>query len=63
MRQRRRHRQPRPHVAKSTFYSVGALNRGLAETNPVIGTEKNEEQSRERVLAPSELRLDVERSR
>jgi integrase len=46
----------RVRTSLSTFYGW-ALNRGLAETNPVIGTEKNEEQSRERVLAPSELRL------
>jgi integrase len=46
----------RVRTSLNTFYAW-ALNRGLAETNPVIGTEKNEEQSRERVLTPSELRL------
>jgi integrase len=40
----------------STFFSW-AIQRGHTETNPVIGTEKNKEQSRERVLTPSELRL------
>ena len=46
----------RVRTSLSTFYGW-VLNRGLAETNPVIGTEKNEEQSRERVLTPSELRI------
>ena len=46
----------RVRTSLNTFYAW-CLNRGLAETNPVIGTEKNEEQSRERVLIPSELRL------
>jgi len=46
----------RVRTSLSTFYAW-ALKRGLAESNPVIGTEKNEEQSRERVLTPSELRL------
>jgi integrase len=40
----------------STFYSW-CIQRGHADTNPVIGTGKNDEQSRERVLTPSELRL------
>jgi hypothetical protein len=34
-----------------------ALMHGLAETNPVIGTMRNKERSRERVLTPAELRL------
>ncbi|HTC04902.1 MAG TPA: site-specific integrase [Xanthobacteraceae bacterium] len=46
----------RVRTSLNTFYGW-VLNRGLAETNPVIGTEKNEEQSRERVLTPAELRL------
>jgi integrase len=40
----------------SAFFSWAMAN-GLAENNPVIGTEKNEEKSRERVLTPAELRL------
>ena len=40
----------------STFFSW-CVQRDRASANPVIGTEKNEEQSRERVLAPAELRL------
>jgi integrase len=34
-----------------------ALMHGLAENNPVIGTMRNKERSRERVLTPAELRL------
>jgi integrase len=40
----------------SAFFTW-AMARGLAETNPVIGTEKNEEKSRDRLLTPTELRL------
>jgi integrase len=40
----------------STFFSW-AVAQGLVENNPVIGTAKNEEKSRERVLTPAELRL------
>ena len=40
----------------SAFYSW-CIQRAHAELNPVIGTEKNKEQSRERVLTPAELRL------
>jgi integrase len=40
----------------STFFSW-LIQRGHAESNPVIGTQKHEEKSRERVLAPAELRL------
>jgi integrase len=40
----------------STFYSW-AIQRAHADINPVIGTEKNGEQSRDRVLTPSELCL------
>jgi integrase len=40
----------------SAFFTW-AMQRGLAESNPIIGTEKNEEKSRQRVLTPAELRL------
>jgi len=40
----------------SAFFTW-AMAHGLAENNPVIGTAKNEEKSRERVLTPAELRL------
>jgi integrase len=40
----------------STFYSW-CIQRAHAELNPVIGTEKNKEQTRDRVLTPAELRL------
>ena len=40
----------------SAFFTW-AMAHGLAENNPVIGTAKNEERSRERVLTPVELRL------
>ena len=40
----------------STFFSW-CVQRDRAPVNPVIGTEKNAETSRERVLAPAELRL------
>jgi integrase len=33
-----------------------AMEQGLAETNPVIGTAKREEKSRDRVLLPAEMR-------
>ena len=46
----------RVRTSLSTFYSW-CLQRGHADSNPVIGTEKNREQSRDRVLTPSELRL------
>jgi integrase len=46
----------RVRTSLSTFYSW-CLQRGHADANPVIGTEKNKEQSRDRVLTPSELRL------
>jgi integrase len=45
----------RTRTSLSTFFSW-AMQRGHADVNPVIGTEKNKEQSRERVLTPSELR-------
>jgi integrase len=34
-----------------------AMEQGHADTNPVIGTARNKEQSRERLLTPSELRV------
>jgi integrase len=40
----------------STFFGW-AMKQGIAEHNPVIGTERLEERSRERVLSDSELRL------
>jgi integrase len=46
----------RVRTSLSTFYSW-LIQRGHTEANPVIGTEKNKEQSRARVLAPAELRL------
>ena len=46
----------RVRTSLSTFYSW-CIQRGHAELNPVIGTEKNKEQSRARVLTPAELRL------
>ena len=46
----------RTRTSLSTFYSW-AVQRGHADANPVIGTEKNKEQSRDRVLVPGELRL------
>jgi integrase len=46
----------RTRTSLSTFYSW-AMQRSHADTNPVIGTEKNKEQSRARVLTPAELRL------
>jgi integrase len=38
-------------------FFVWAMGQGLTETNPVIGTMRNEEQCRDRVLSPGELRL------
>ncbi len=46
----------RVRTSLSTFYSW-AIQRGHAELNPVVGTARHDEQSRERVLTPSELRL------
>ena len=46
----------RVRTSLSTFYSW-CIQRAHAELNPVIGTEKNKEQTRARVLAPAELRL------
>ena len=46
----------RVRTSLSTFFAW-TVQQALAPSNPVVGTAKNEEQSRERVLAPSELRL------
>jgi integrase len=46
----------RVRASVSTFFTW-AMARGFGENNPVIGTEKNEEKSRDRVLTPAELRL------
>ena len=40
----------------NTFF-VWAMTQGLIDHNPVIGTLKNAERSRDRVLAPGELRI------
>jgi integrase len=46
----------RARATISAFFTW-AMGEGLAETNPVIGTNRSEERSRERVLDPAELRL------
>jgi len=46
----------RVRTSLSTFFAW-CIQRAHAELNPVIGTEKNKEQSRARVLTPAELRL------
>jgi integrase len=46
----------RVRTSLSTFFSW-AMEQGRADTNPVIGTTRNKEQSRDRVLTPPELRL------
>src|SRR5262245_24286349 len=45
----------RVRTTLSTFFSW-AMMHGLVESNPVIGTMRNRERSRERVLTPAELR-------
>ena len=45
----------RVRTTLSTFFSW-AMMHGLVESNPVIGTMRNRERSRERVLQPAELR-------
>lgn len=45
----------RVRTSLSTFFSWSMMH-GLVESNPVIGTARNREQSRERVLEPAELR-------
>src|SRR3974390_346921 len=54
-RRRRPHRQPGARVG--IYLLTWAMAQGLVENNPVIGTAKNEEKSRDRVLTPAELRL------
>src|SRR5262249_23288380 len=44
----------RVRTTLSTFFSWSMMH-GLVEANPVIGTMRNREHSRERVLEPSEL--------
>jgi integrase len=46
----------RVRATLSTFFSW-AMGEGLVDANPVIGTNRNEEKARERVLSPAELRL------
>jgi integrase len=46
----------RVRTSLSGFFTW-AMQQGVADINPVIGTMRNEEQSRDRVLTPSELRL------
>jgi integrase len=46
----------RVRTSLSGFFTW-AMQQGVAETNPVIGTMRNEERSRDRVLTPAELRL------
>jgi integrase len=45
----------RVRTTLSTFFSWAVMH-GLIESNPVIGTMRNRERSRERVLTPAELR-------
>jgi integrase len=46
----------RVRTSLSSFFAW-AMKQGHADTNPVIGTTRHKERSRERVLSPSELRL------
>ena len=46
----------RARATISAFFTW-AMGEGLVEANPVIGTNRSEEKSRERVLDPAELRL------
>jgi integrase len=46
----------RVRTSLSTFFAW-CMQQGLIENNPVIGTERHKEQSRDRVLAPAELRI------
>jgi integrase len=46
----------RVRATTSSFFSW-AISNGLVDHNPVTGTKRTEEKSRERVLAPDELRL------
>jgi integrase len=46
----------RTRSSLSAFYAW-CMGQGLVEANPVVGTNRNEEKARERVLPPPELRL------
>jgi integrase len=46
----------RVRASLSSFFSW-AMQQGSVDANPVIGTARHKEQSRDRVLSPSELRL------
>ncbi len=46
----------RVRTSLSSFFTW-AMEQGQTDTNPVIGTTRHKERSRERVLTPSELRL------
>jgi integrase len=46
----------RVRATLSSFFAW-AIGEGLLEHNPVTGTNRNEEQTRDRVLSPAELRL------
>lgn len=46
----------RVRATTSSFFSW-AISEGLVDHNPVVGTLRTEERSRERVLAPTELRI------
>jgi integrase len=46
----------RVRASLSAFFSW-AIQTGIADTNPVTGTVKEKEQSRDRVLSPDEIRL------
>jgi integrase len=46
----------RVRTSLSTFFAW-AMGEGLVDNNPVSGTNRHEERSRDRVLAPAELRL------
>jgi integrase len=46
----------RVRTSLSGFYTW-AMEQGIADINPVIGTARHKEQSRDRVLTPAELRL------
>ena len=52
----------RVRATLSSFFSW-AISEGLVDNNPVTGTLRTEEKSRERVLSFDELRTDLERAR
>ena len=45
----------RVRTGLATFFAWG-MKQGIIEANPVVGTARHKEHSRERVLAPTELR-------